>query len=87
MVAYVHAFNHPYHAVTDTTGAYAIADVPPGEYELTMWHEGWTRRDRTGDPRPAFVAHVTLTQTVAVHAPEVTADFALGEADAGATAR
>lgn len=79
MVAYVHAFNHPYHTVTDANGAYAIPDVPPGEYQLTMWHEGWARRDRAGDPRPAFVAHVGLVQSVTVRAPEVTADFPLGE--------
>jgi len=78
MVAYVHAFNHPYHTVTDGTGAYAIPDVPPGVYELTMWHEGWTRRDRAGDPRPAFVEHVTQSQPVTVNGDEVTADFALG---------
>ncbi|MFO0603108.1 MAG: carboxypeptidase regulatory-like domain-containing protein [Polyangiales bacterium] len=79
MVAYVHAFNHPYHTVTDATGAYAIPDVPPGAYEVAMWHEGWARRDRAGDPRPAFVDHVTLLRSVDVHAPEATADFELAD--------
>jgi plastocyanin len=77
MVAYVHAFNHPYHAVTDATGAFTITDVPRGSYTLSLWHEGWTRRDRAGDPRPAFVDHVTVTRALDVRGPEVTADFEL----------
>ncbi len=79
MVAYVHAFNHPYHAVTDATGAYAIADVPPGAYEVEMWHEGWARRDRAGDPRPAFVDHVAVLRSTDVRAPETTVDFELAD--------
>jgi hypothetical protein len=33
--------NHPYYAVTDEHGRFSLADVPPGEYELVAWHEGW----------------------------------------------
>jgi hypothetical protein len=32
---------HPYYAVTDENGAFVLTDVPPGEYELVAWHEGW----------------------------------------------
>jgi len=78
MVAYVHAFEHPYHTVTDGTGAYVIPEVPPGTYEMVIWHEGWTRRDRTGDPRPTFVDHVTRTRTVDVRGAETVVDFTLG---------
>ena len=31
--------DHPYYAVTDATGAFKIADVPPGDYEIEAWHE------------------------------------------------
>jgi plastocyanin len=31
--------DHPYYAVTDAKGAFKIADVPPGDYELEFWHE------------------------------------------------
>lgn len=31
--------DHPYYAVTDEKGAFKIADVPPGDYELEFWHE------------------------------------------------
>jgi hypothetical protein len=32
---------HPYYAVTDEHGYFKLSDVPPGEYELEAWHEGW----------------------------------------------
>jgi hypothetical protein len=27
--------------VTDEGGRFELTDVPPGEYELVAWHEGW----------------------------------------------
>ena len=32
---------HPYYAVTDEDGNFKLTDVPPGEYEIEAWHEGW----------------------------------------------
>src|SRR5215472_7172103 len=32
---------HPYYAVTDNKGEYHLTGVPPGDYELEVWHEGW----------------------------------------------
>lgn len=32
---------HPYYAVTDTEGNFELTDVPPGQYEIVAWHEGW----------------------------------------------
>jgi hypothetical protein len=31
--------DHPYYAVTDEKGAFKLADVPPGDYEMELWHE------------------------------------------------
>ncbi|MFZ0890215.1 MAG: hypothetical protein WA005_17370, partial [Candidatus Binataceae bacterium] len=39
MNAYAVATVHPYHAVTDLDGAYEIDDVPPGTYQIRVWHE------------------------------------------------
>ncbi|MBE2251015.1 MAG: carboxypeptidase regulatory-like domain-containing protein [Myxococcus sp.] len=39
MRAFVHVFDHRFHAVTGADGAFAIADVPPGKYTLNAWHE------------------------------------------------
>jgi len=33
--------NHPYYAVTDEHGDFRLTGVPPGEYEIIAWHEGW----------------------------------------------
>lgn len=38
MNAYVYVHESPYYAVTDTTGAFDIADIPPGEYTIRVWH-------------------------------------------------
>ncbi|HEX8816326.1 MAG TPA: carboxypeptidase-like regulatory domain-containing protein [Terriglobales bacterium] len=32
---------HPYYAVTDANGEFKLTDVPPGQYEIVAWHEGW----------------------------------------------
>lgn len=39
MSAYVLVFNHPYFAVADEDGRYAIPNVPPGAYTLKVWSE------------------------------------------------
>ncbi len=66
MLAYVHVFTHPYHAVTDAAGRFTLTDVPAGAYRVRMWHEGWTRRDEPGNPRPVFTGHVTMELPVAL---------------------
>jgi hypothetical protein len=39
MSAYVLVFSHPFFAVTDEQGHYAIAGVPAGTYSLAIWSE------------------------------------------------
>ncbi len=39
MDSFVYVFDHPYAAVTDENGAFAIKDIPPGEYTVEAWHE------------------------------------------------
>jgi len=33
--------SHPYYAVTDEDGNFRLTNVPPGDYEIEAWHEGW----------------------------------------------
>jgi hypothetical protein len=36
---FVHVLDLPYFAVTDADGRFRIEGLPPGDYELTAWHE------------------------------------------------
>jgi len=39
MNAWIYVFDHPYYAVTDDAGAFAISGVPAGEHVVELWHE------------------------------------------------
>jgi plastocyanin len=39
MSAVIMVMTTPYYATTDATGDYSIEDVPPGEYEFSVWYE------------------------------------------------
>lgn len=39
MQGYIMAFDHPWHAVTQTQGDFRIAGVLPGRRQVTVWHE------------------------------------------------
>lgn len=38
---YLFVFDHPYGTVTDERGSFNIQGIPPGEYTLMVWHEGF----------------------------------------------
>ena len=60
--------DHPYAAVTDEEGHFAIDDIPPGKYKLTMWHEPWMEKGRDKDGRPAYGPPVTLAREITITA-------------------
>jgi hypothetical protein len=41
MNAEIFVVPHPYYAVTDESGKFELTGVPPGDYEIVAWHEGW----------------------------------------------
>jgi plastocyanin len=40
MIGYVYVVDSPYYTQADTSGAFTIKGVPPGEYDVEVWHEG-----------------------------------------------
>jgi hypothetical protein len=80
---------NPYYAVTDAQGNFELTDVPPGQYEIVAWHEGWRVvgesplydvMTQVRVKRPMFSAPVTWSKPVMVSAGEtVQVHFTLGE--------
>ncbi len=80
---------HPYYAVTDESGEFQLTNVPPGEYAIEAWHEGWKvlRREEAFDvlterriTRPIFSDPKTWEKSVTV--PEngtAVVNFAISE--------
>ncbi len=38
MESWAMAVNNPYYALTDSTGKFSIENIPPGTYQLVVWH-------------------------------------------------
>jgi hypothetical protein len=66
MLGYLLTFEHPYFAVTDSTGAFRIPGVPPGVYRISAWHEGWTVVRRDPDGRVLYEPPHLLSRGVVV---------------------
>jgi plastocyanin len=62
MSAYIGVVPHPFFAVTDRQGRYALTGVPPGRYTIEVWHERFGRRtvQATVTGRAAVTADVVL---------------------------
>lgn len=60
MSAYIVVMEHPYYAVTDERGAFRLAEVPPGEYHLALWHETLGESSRKIAVRPGEETEVTF---------------------------
>lgn len=65
MRGWIHAFDHPYFAVSDAQGAFRIEGVPPGRHTLHVWHASPSVVG-TRDGRPVYAAPIVWTEVVTV---------------------
>ena len=71
MSSYVYVSEHPYVTITSEDGTYKIEGVPPGEYNVKLWHAGWAvesvLKDASGlTTGYKFAPPVTLIQKVKI---------------------
>ena len=52
MNAYIVIKEHPYYSVTDENGSFQLTDVPPGKYDLEVWHETLGEKKRSVTVKP-----------------------------------
>ncbi|MBI2876235.1 MAG: carboxypeptidase regulatory-like domain-containing protein [Candidatus Tectomicrobia bacterium] len=52
------AAGHPYYAVTNDNGAFRLTDVPPGKYQVKVWHETLGEQTREIEVTSGADAHV-----------------------------
>jgi plastocyanin len=64
MNAYVAVMEHPFFDVTGPDGAFSIADLPDGSYELEAWHEKLGTRTATVAVAGGKAAPVRFTMSV-----------------------
>ena len=41
MRGFIWMADHPYYTISDASGAFTLADVPPGKYKLVLWRDNW----------------------------------------------
>ncbi len=63
MMAYQMVTDHPWVAVTDKTGKFAIRGLPPGKYQFKVWHEtaGYLEKALAVEVKPGAATDLNLT--------------------------
>ena len=61
MHAYVFVMDHPFYCVSEDSGAFAIDDLPPGDYTFECWHEKLGKQRKAVKVAAADVIDVRFT--------------------------
>ena len=61
MNAYIGVLDHPYHSVSDGSGAFDLSTLPPGDYVIEAWHERYGTQTQTVTVTTGETAEVTFT--------------------------
>jgi hypothetical protein len=95
MQAYIGVTPNPYNAVTDQSGSFTLANVPPGDYTVEAWHEQFGTTTGTVTVAPSGRGELNLSFTAEMAgryvplAPALIVDHATGttrRADSGTQA-
>ena len=60
MKGYLYVTEHPYAAVTDANGSFSIRDIPPGDYEIEVWHEAFGMQEHKVTVVPGEVLDLNI---------------------------
>ncbi len=69
MRGYLFVVDHPYITQTDAAGRFSLANVPPGKYELVVWHPNWQEAAHSRDADTCQVCRLTLQPPLEVVRP------------------
>ncbi len=61
MNAYVGVLDHPYHSVSNSSGAFNLSTLPPGDYVIEAWHERYGTQTQNVTVTTGQTAEVTFT--------------------------
>ncbi len=53
-------FDHPYAAVVDASGSFTISEVPAGEHEVWVWHEGSAKMWKTVNVKESGATEIVV---------------------------
>ncbi len=60
MRGYLFVLDHPYVTQTDAQGNFKLSQVPPGTYELVVWHPNWQEASHARDADTCQICRLTL---------------------------
>ena len=61
MNAYVGVLDHPFHSVSNGSGAFSLSTLPPGNYVIEAWHETYGTQTQNVTVTTGGTAEVTFT--------------------------
>jgi hypothetical protein len=69
MRAHLFVDDHPYFAVTDALGHFALERVPPGAYEVVCWHPDWREAEHELDADTGLVCRLAFRPPLTLRHP------------------
>ncbi len=61
MNAYVGVLDHPFHSVSNSSGAFNLSTLPPGDYVIEAWHERYGTQTQNVTVTTGQTTEVTFT--------------------------